>query len=180
MRAFIALELPEEIKKEIAEIQTQLKKTGIKATWVKPEIVHLTLAFLGSIAPNQGETIYKVLKENCPEKPIQLELEQAGCFPHPIRPRVIFVELEGEINKLNNLAKQIRQGLKKEKIWLDDKPFVAHVTIGRAKRRLNLTHVLKKIRVKKVKFSAQEITLNKSKLTPSGPVYSKLKRITLA
>jgi 2'-5' RNA ligase len=180
MRVFIALELSREIKKELEKVQNQLKKAGAQATWVKPEIAHLTLAFLGSITSNQVETIHQVLEEIGQGKPIQLELGQVGCFPHPAKPRVIFVSLKGELVKLNSLVKQIREGLKKEKIGFDKKPFRTHVTLGRVKKRQNLTPILKGIKVKKTKFLAQEITLIKSELTPSGPVYSKLKRISFS
>lgn len=179
MRAFITLELSEKVKKEIGEIQDQLKKAGVQATWVKPKIAHLTLAFLGSITPNQVEIIHKILEEIGQGKPIQLELGQLGCFPHSARPRVIFVELGGEIEKLNNLTKQIREGLKKQKIWFDNKPFRTHVTLGRIKKRKNLTHILKGIKIKKVEFLGKEITLDKSELTPSGPVYQTINKVKL-
>jgi 2'-5' RNA ligase len=174
MRAFIALELSKEIKKELEKVQNQLKKAGVRATWVKPEIVHLTLAFLGSITPNQVETIHKVLEEKT-GKSSSLRLEQIGCFPRPEKARIIFIDLRGDLKELNNLTKQIRQGLKKEKIWFDNKPPIAHITIGRVKKRSNLTDILKGIKVNKIKFLAREISLNQSTLGHSGPKYTKLK-----
>ncbi len=178
MRIFIALELPEEIKKEIAKLQKKLRKAGAKATWVKPEIVHLTLAFLGSVTHKQLEIIHKILGE-ITFKPIKLELGLLGCFPNPERPRIIFVELRGDLKELHYLANQIRQNLKKEAIQFDNKPFVAHITLGRVKKRQNLTHIFKGIKPKKIEFLAQEITLNQSELTSSGPQYTKLKTLHL-
>lgn len=178
MRAFIALELSQEIKKELAKVQKQLQKAGAKATWVKPEISHLTFAFLGSVTHKELEIIHKIL-DQIEVKPIQLELAQLGCFPHPERARIIFINLQGDLKELKALAREIRKNLKKEKIWFDEKPFVAHVTLGRIKKRQNLTHVLKGIKPKRIKFSAQEITLNQSQLGSSGPKYIKLKRCFL-
>ncbi len=178
MRVFIALELPKEIKKEISKIQKQLQRAGAKATWVKPEITHLTLAFLGSVTHNQLEIVHKILDE-IKIKPIRLEFNSPGCFPHPKRARIIFVDLQGDLKKLCLLATQIRNNLKKQKIWFDDKPFKAHVTLGRVKRRQNLTRVLKGVRVKKLEFLTQEITLNQSELGSSGPTYTNLKKILL-
>lgn len=180
MRSFISLELPEEVKKEIAKLQKQLQRAGVKAIWVKPEIVHLTLAFLGSVTHKELEIIHKILERGLPSfSGLKLKLGLTGCFPNPERTRIIFVELQGDLEELHHLANLIRQNLKKEAIQFDDKPFVAHVTLGRIKKRQNLTHILKGVRPKKIKFLAREITLNQSELSSSGPTYTKLKKILL-
>jgi len=180
MRAFIALELPEEIKKEINKIQQDLKKAGIQARWVKPEIVHSTLAFLGSITPDKVELISNILDETARQiKPVQLHLLKIGCFPGPAKARVIFVDLGGELGKFNALAIKIRKRLKKEKIYFDKKPHVSHITLGRIKKKQNLTQLTRKIKVKKVKFVACEVSLNKSTLTESGPIYTQIRCASL-
>jgi 2'-5' RNA ligase len=198
MRVFISLELPEEIKKEIAKIQKQLQRAGAKATWVKPEIAHLTLAFLGSVTHKELEIIHMILDE-IRARPIRLELGSLGCFPNQERARIVFIEFQGNLKALHFLANQIHQNLKEEKIQFDNKPFVAHVTLGRVRRRhpkprgvrgspdtelssgsgQNLTHVLKGVKPKKLEFLAQEISLNQSILGPSGPKYKRLKTLHL-
>lgn len=180
MRTFIALELPEEIKTEIKNIQKQLERAGVQARWVKPEIAHLTLAFLGSITPNKVEPISELLEEVAREiKPVKLKVHQLGSFPNFSRPRIIFLDLAGELGELNTLAIKIRKRLKKEGIWFDKKPFVSHITLGRIKRRQNLTKIIKEIKIKKVEFIANETTLTKSQLTETGPVYTKLICVSL-
>jgi 2'-5' RNA ligase len=181
MRAFIALELPEEIKTEIKYLQQQLDQAGVEARWVKPEISHLTLAFLGSITPNKVALISKILEETAAQnKPIKLYLSSINCFPNLAQPRIIFADSAGELDSLHALASKIRKSLKKEKIWFDQKPFAAHLTVGRIKKRKSLTKILKGIAVKRVEFWAKEIALNKSGLDPAGPTYTKLKKVTLA
>ncbi len=181
MRAFIALELPEKTKKEISKIQQDLKKAGVQARWIKPKLSHLTLAFLGSITPDKVELIEKILDEVTYQiKPVQLHLLKIGCFPSPTRARIIFVDLGDELGKLNALAIKIRKRLKKEKIYFDKKPFVSHVTLGRIKKQQNLTQLIKKTKIKKVKFVASEVSLTKSTLTESGSIYTQLKCASLA
>lgn len=181
MRTFIALELPEQTKKEIKKIQGDLKKVGIQARWVKPELSHLTLAFLGSITPDKVDLISHTLEEAIAEtRPIKLHCLKLGCFPNPAKPRIIFVDLGGELGKLNALALKIRKGLKKEKIYFDKKPFASHVTLGRIKKRQNLTKLVGKTKVKKAKFVAQEVSLNQSTLTKTGPIYKQIKCVSLA
>lgn len=180
MRAFISLELPETIKKEIGETQQKLKETGLQARWVKPEIVHLTLVFLGSITPDKVPIIEQVLaKVSRQIKPIKLKLHQLGCFPNSAKAKIIFIKLSGELEKLNALAIKIRKQLKKENIWFDTKPFNAHLTLARVKKQANLIEVIRKTKIKKTKFIANEVTLTKSQLTNLGPIYHQIKRITL-
>lgn len=180
MRAFVALEIPETVKSEIDKIQQDLKKAGIQARWVKPELSHLTLAFLGSITPNKVGLIESILKEVVSQiKPAQLHFLKIGCFPSPTRARIIFVDLGGELDKLNALAIKIRKGLKKEKIYFDKKPFVSHVTLGRIRQKQNLTKLIGKSKVRKIKFVASKVSLTKSTLTESGPVYTQLKCASL-
>lgn len=180
MRTFISLELPETIKKEIGEIQRKLKETGLQARWVKPEIVHLTLVFLGSITTNKIDIVDNVLENIVSQtKPVKLKLSQLDCFPNSAKARIIFIKLSGELEKLNALAIKIRKQLKKENIWFDTKPFNAHLTLARVKKQVNLTEIVKKTKIKKTEFIANEVTLTKSQLTNLGPIYHQIKRITL-
>lgn len=175
MRAFVSLELPQTVKKEIDEIQQKLKATNLQARWVKPEIVHLTLAFLGSVTPDKIEPIKKIIQNVVTKmNPVKLKLSQLNCFPNPVKPRIIFIKLSGELDKLNALAIKIRKQLKKENVWFDKKPFSAHLTLARIKKKQNLTSLVKKIKIKQVEFMANQITLTKSQLTNSGPVYTQI------
>lgn len=181
MRAFIALALPEKIRTEIGKIQQDLKKAGVQARWVKPELSHLTLAFLGSITPDKVQPISKILNEVASQiKPAQLHLLKISCFPSPTRARIIFVDLGGELGKLNALAIKIRKELKKEKIYFDQKPFVSHITLGRIKKQQNLTPLVSKIKIKKGEFIADEVSLTKSTLTETGPIYQQIQCVSLA
>jgi 2'-5' RNA ligase len=180
MRVFIALELPNGIKKDLERIQKDLKTAGVQVKWVKPEIAHLTLAFLGSITPQRVEIIENILEEVAREiKPARLKLHQLGCFPSPTKTRIIFVSLQGELGKLNALAIKIRKRLKKEKIYFDEKPFTAHITLGRIKKPPNLTKIIGKIKLKREEFMATTVSLTKSTLKNSGPIYQALKEAKL-
>lgn len=181
MRTFIALELPEEVKVEIGKIQQDLKKAGAQARWVQPKIAHLTFVFLGSITPDKVKLVDEVMNEAARQiNPVTLHLNKIGCFPDPTKARIVYLELGGELDKLNLLVTKIRKGLKKQKIWFDEKPFHPHLTLGRVRKRKNLTSIIKGAKVKKSEFIAHKISLYKSILTPTGPVYSELKQVWLA
>jgi 2'-5' RNA ligase len=180
MRAFIALELPQEIKQELAKNQQKLQKTGLQARWVKPELSHLTLAFLGSITPEKKEKVIQILDEAGKQAhPFLLYLQKINAFPNLIRPRIIFIDLGGDLKKLNLLAKLIRQGLKMEKIFFDEKPFVSHITLGRIKGKQNLKNIINQLKPEKRRFLADKISFMESTSTPSGPIYRPLKSVFL-
>jgi len=175
MRIFIALEIPEKIKKEIEKIQNQLKNTGIKVRWVKPEIIHLTLVFLGEIAPNKIGNIERILSGVSTQiSPVNLWLEKVDAFPSPTKAKIIYLSLKGELGKLNALALKIRKLLKKQKINFDQKPFVPHLTLGRLKKPQDVSGLLSKIKILRQEFFVHHLKLIQSTLNPQGPVYKTL------
>jgi len=176
IRAFIAIEISKEIKSEISKIQNLLKTAGVEAKWVKPENVHLTVAFLGSIDDEQAAAIKEILTpiNRFIEKPANYQLGQIFAFPNALRARVIFVDLSGKIERLTALAIKIRNELKNEKIWFDEKPFVAHLTLGRFKKPKDINQLAEKIIIKKISFAVKEVSLYQSRLTAAGSLYTKL------
>jgi 2'-5' RNA ligase len=175
MRIFIALEVPEKIKKEIEKTQNQLKNAGIKGRWVSPEIAHLTLVFIGKTMPTKIREIEKILKEASTQtSPISLWLEKIGAFPSPTKAKIIYLSLKGELGKLNALGLKIRKSLKKQKINFDRKPFIPHLTLGRLKKPQNLTRLLSKIKFSRQQFFGHQLNLIQSILTFQGTIYKTL------
>lgn len=175
MRTFVSFDLPKEIKSEIAKIQSDLKKAGLETKWVKPENIHLTVAFLGPINPEQITVVSKIVnKVNQRLNPIKLSLSEISAFPNLNHARVIFVGLSGQIETLNKIAKEAREELKRRSVWFDEKPFVAHVTLGRFKQPQDLSQIVPKIKTKQVAFIVDKVSFKQSRLTPSGPIYTKL------
>lgn len=177
MRAFIALKLAEEIKEELKRILQELEKAKIDARWVNPKMTHLTLAFLGSIIPDKIKIISKILEEITHEThSFNLFLSRIDCLPTLYRPRIIFAGLEGDLDKLNILALKIKKLLARERIYFDRRQFFPHITLGRIKRKQNLSNIIKRLKIKKIAFSAKEIALHKSVLTDKGAIHTILYR----
>jgi len=175
MRLFIALEIPQEVKKEITAIQKKLKTKHISCRWIKPEITHLTLVFLGETTPNKIGEIEKILKEASAKiSPINLWLAKIDCFPSPTKAKIIHLSPKGELSKLNTLVLKIQKSLKKQKINFDRRPFVPHLTLGRFKKPQNLARLLPKIKPLHQEFFANQLNLVQSILTPQGPIYKTL------
>jgi len=186
MRTFIAAEIPEKIKNHLEKTQARLRRSGVRATWVKRKAMHLTLIFLGEITPEQAEKAAKILKTQTElPGPIQLKLTQLGAFPNLDFPKVIWLGLSGEIEKIKSIDFQIRKQLKQEKIPFDPKPFVAHLTLGRLRRmkprqRRQISKILKQFKLKeKPAFEISQIVFIKSQLTSQGPIYTVFEKTNL-
>lgn len=176
MRLFISLEIPDKAREAVAIIEQNLKRAGLVARFVKPEIVHLTIAFLAAVDENALPLLKKIVgRTNSQLKPINLSFSTIDCFPGAESARIIFIQLAGEVDKLKMLARLLRGELKKEKIWFDEKSFHPHLTLARLKKRQNLTALIKKIKFKKIEFAADDIALIKSTLTSKGSVYKRLR-----
>ena len=83
VRSFIAIELPNELKLGLSQLEAQLKsgkQPGVK--WVNPYSIHLTLKFLGSIAVDRISQVTKSMSEAVQGiSPFHLEVKELGAFP---------------------------------------------------------------------------------------------------
>ena len=92
MRIFIAIELPDSVKKKIEVAQAPLKKTGAFVSWVKPGNIHITLKFLGEVPEDKINEVFSAA-----EKAVEgtnrfaMNLKSMGAFPDFKRPRVIWI-----------------------------------------------------------------------------------------
>lgn len=82
MRTFIAIEIPEDIKQQMAEVQATLRKAAVEASWPRPEGIHLTLKFLGEIPEGQVPEIADALRISIHDMPrFRLEIAVLAHFP---------------------------------------------------------------------------------------------------
>ena len=181
LRCFIAIEIPETIKKSIADIIESLKKSGSDVKWVSDENIHITLQFLGeteeALIPDIKGALYKIL---APYSPFYIKIADVGCFPSGKRPRVIWVGIE-ESQALINLYEDISSEMVKFGYKKEERGFTPHVTIGRVKSNRNLGELLRRLDEFTVTdfpdFEVQNIKLMKSELKPSGAKYYSLAEI---
>jgi len=185
IRSFIAIELPEETRQKLAAIQEQLKESRTGVRWVKPASIHLTLKFLGNILPEQVEGIAaaaaQLVKD---EPPITLCAGGLGGFPSQRKPRVIWVGLHGEVERLASIQVGLEKALETLGFAREGREFRPHLTIGRVKDRRRLQSLIEAMSTLELpefnSFDADEIILYKSDLRPTGAIYTKLHRMPLA
>jgi RNA 2',3'-cyclic 3'-phosphodiesterase len=184
MRLFIAIELPEEIKKGLAKVQEQLKGGGAGASWTRPEGIHLTLKFLGEVPEQKVPEIMGGLTEAVQGTArFRVEVGGAGAFPSVKNPRVLWTGVAGDLPKLAALQAAVEGAMVKVGFEPEDRKFSPHLTLARIKYlrpRDNWQKVVEGIRdVHLGGFEADRVSLMKSELKPSGAVYTEVGRIEL-
>lgn len=177
MRSFIAIEFPQDIKKELSALIGTLKDSGADVKWVETVNLHLTLKFLGDVDLERLKQIKKMLDGLCERKEsFSLSLSDIGCFPSVRSPRVIWVGIDKGGDELKSLTAELEPELKAIGFRLEERPFHPHLTIGRVRTSKNIDMLKKKI--EKTAFSSSHpvvidrITLFSSELTPKGPIYT--------
>jgi 2'-5' RNA ligase len=185
IRSFIAIDLPQEIRKKLAAIQAQLRQSRAGVRWVKPSSIHLTLKFLGNILPEQVDDIAAAAAQLIrDEPPITLCAAGLGSFPSPRKPRVIWVGLQGEVDRLTKIQADLENTLETLGVAKEGRGFRPHLTIGRVKDSHRLHSLIEAMSTVELpefnSFDANEIILYKSDLRPTGAIYTKLHRMPLA
>jgi 2'-5' RNA ligase len=182
LRAFIAIEIPPEIKKAIAAQTASLQKeTGHIVRWVATDNIHLTLKFLGEVSPSSLELLSQTLHSECIQhNPFEISVSNLGCFPNPRRPRVIWIGLNAPVD-LGRLQYKIETAAACLGYEVDEKPFSPHLTIGRVREQASLgelNHIHATLAARNIgdlgSFNVSAVILFKSDLLPAGPVYTSL------
>ena len=180
MRLFIAVDLPNDIRKELIEIERKLKPLTDSAKWVSPESIHITLKFLGEVPSKRMDDIDAALA-GLTWKPFTVTVHGVGFFPGPRSPRILWAGMEAPT--MRRLAERLdtrmeRLGFEKEK-----RGFRPHVTLARA-RDTRMDTALVKAAAEYTEhefgsFTADRIFLVQSTLKPAGPIYQKVKEYLL-
>lgn len=181
LRAFLAIDPPEEVLREIGAAQSRLRKLiEGDIRWVRPEGIHLTLKFFGDIFPSDVANIAGAVEKAAPgEMPFSLAVGGAGVFPDPHRPRVLWLGMNGDVERLVAFQKRLDQAFREIGFSCEERPFRPHLTLGRIKTSrglIGLSRALEKGEEYTAgRFTASGLSLMQSELTPRGAVYKRLK-----
>lgn len=181
MRAFIAVELPDEIRAALAALQRQVAETRADVKWTEEANLHVTMRFLGEITDLQRQGIEEKLRSVASHHDVTaVQLTSVWAFPSVTSPRVLWVGIGEGKEALTNMAEEIEQGVVALGLPNVDHPFAAHITLGRVRSpryRVQLVTALQHPTwTPPPQFTATHLTLFQSTLTPSGPIYSLLSK----
>jgi len=183
MRTFVAVELPEGIKNQIATVQADLKRIPAQVSWVKPGNIHVTLKFLGEVPENKIEEVFSATEAGCNgTKKFRMGLKGLGGFPNLQRPRVIWVGTSAGEKEITELQEKVEKEIEKIGFPREERKFTPHFTIGRIKIPKGiekLSEAVEKTEFSTPEFEVKEVVVMQSQLNPAGAIYTPLKKIAL-
>jgi 2'-5' RNA ligase len=184
IRSFIAIELPESVCSLLEKLQQALKSLPLKAGWVRPQNIHLTLKFLGNIKTEDIDKIGGAMRVAAQDfQPFKLTVGGIGFFPGVKRPRVIWVGVGGQTQQLFALQRSLEERLAAVGYPKEKRSFKGHLTLGRFRDGVNPATIRRVMQeysdFGKQEFTTHRVVLFKSDLKPSGAVYSPLLQVDL-
>ncbi|MBM2832103.1 MAG: ligT [Dehalococcoidia bacterium] len=188
VRSFIAIELPQEVKTCLSDLERELKRGRHSAIkWVSPEGIHLTLKFMGNVETDKIDAVEKAIREAGEGiVSFHLELGELGAFPNFGRPRVAWVGLKGELDRLIALQKRLDSLLSALGFPAEERPFSPHLTLSRVRDDISITdrqsfgQLLQKTKFEGgCGFLVESVNLMQSQLTPAGAIYTRLDSVPL-
>lgn len=182
LRAFIAIEIPLEIREAVYKATASLQKgIGSAVRWVPVENLHLTLKFLGDVSPTNVEMLSQTLRAEADLFPcFDLRLHGLGSFPNLKRPRVIYIGVQAPAT-FEGLQRGIESASRKLGYESEERGFSPHLTIGRVRQNATaaeqqtIRRTLQETRIDLLGTArVDSVHLYKSDLKPAGSVYTRL------
>ena len=194
IRAFLAVELSQELRAELVTIQQELKhriepemKRDIRISWAQPASIHLTLKFLGDMDEQVIDPLLVAVEQAIGRQTaVNVPLERLGAFPRPQSPRVLWVgpsenwERGAEAKRIAEIHGAIEQACEGLSFLRETRPFSPHLTLARIKvgeRQVGVALAKGGVLNRPILLSSlavESFVLMKSELKPTGSVYTKL------
>jgi 2'-5' RNA ligase len=184
IRAFIAITPPTTLQQTMAEIRQVFQGLSLPWRWVTPDHIHLTLRFLGNV-PDESVTLLLQAMEQAAQgqTAFPLRARALGCFPHPARPRVLWVGLDDSSQALGRLNERLMAALTPLGFPPEDRPFHPHLTLARTQNRISSSQLLSMLQMYQNRdfggFLVTQLHIVQSQLQRGGALHTILRSVTL-
>jgi 2'-5' RNA ligase len=185
-RLFFAVLLPRPLQAAAEVVQRALQRTKADIKWVEPHNLHFTLKFLGDTSLEAVPALAEVGRQVAAATPrARVMLRKLGAFPHAQWPQVVWIGCEEGGDCLARLGQRVDAALDEAGLApLDKKPFVAHLTLGRARSNRRLKALVEALaqyeHVDVGPLLLTSFALMSSQLEPQGPTYAVIEDFPLA
>lgn len=176
MRLFVAVHLTEEVRGRLAAAQDRLRAVQAQVSWVRPGNIHLTLKFLGEVAPARLADIRRALADAARQAaPFEASLVGLGSFGGRT-PRVVWAGVADGAERLATLAGQVDATLHGIGFARESRPFAPHLTLGRVRSPQRAAELLGGLRAEAReefgRIPVATVFLMESRLDPQGSIYT--------
>ncbi|MBM4241208.1 MAG: RNA 2',3'-cyclic phosphodiesterase [Euryarchaeota archaeon] len=182
MRSFLAVDLDENLREKVSEVQKQLTEADAAVKFVEPKNLHFTFKFFGEITEEKANEIIALTEDKVQDKtPFELSIKGLGVFPNMRYIRVLWLGVV-DPEPFSKLLMDFDENFLKLD-FRKERSYIPHLTIGRVKGAKNKDELISKINELEEaeigKMQVDKIVLKKSELTPEGPIYTDLKEFEL-
>ncbi len=183
MRLFVALAIPTDARENLALLIRELRGVDPNPKWINPDNLHVTLQFIGAVAPERLMGIGDALAAVHAQQQVSAEFCDVGFFPNARRPSVAWVGILPP-QMLSSLAAEVNRVLAPLGIPREEKPFVPHLTIARFKETRLAPALRAEIEKQKSRtfgtLATGEFHLIESKRKSAGAEYTTLRSFRFA
>jgi 2'-5' RNA ligase len=176
VRLFIAVPLPPELANRAAALVPPALP-ALKR--VRPELMHITLAFLGWTPDEQLPTVIEAtMAAAAGQHPFELSFAGAGRFPPSGRPRVVWLGVGDGKTALETIAGRVVDELRAHQLRFDDRPFAPHLTLARVHADASgaeartVGAAVDELAVPDLRTRVEQLAVVQSVLSPKGPRYT--------
>jgi RNA 2',3'-cyclic 3'-phosphodiesterase len=185
VRLFVAIELGEAVIHAAVELILELRRRAVglaptaRVTWLTPDRLHVTLAFIGDADAARTSAIAGCLRAPFAGPSFDMSIAGLAAFPGRGTPRVLWAGVEEGRDRLLRLETELHVRCPPALIPSDERPYHPHLTLARVReadglRAASLLEGLERIALGTSRVEA--ITLFESRLSPKGPTYVPLQR----
>ena len=136
-RMFIAIDLPPEVRERLARHINSVRQQvpDARASWTRPDNIHLTLKFLGDVELSRIEELSNATAQAVNSlAPFEIVVRSTGVFPNERFPRVLWIGIEDTQAKLRELYSRLEEECARAGHPKEERPFRPHLTIARLRR----------------------------------------------
>jgi len=184
MRLFLAVDIPEDIRSSAERLIARLEIPSTKVRWVKPANLHVTLKFLGETSSDRLAAVIDAARRTAAAfGPMNLSVDGMGVFPNKIKPRVVWLGLKGDLDKMAGLAEALDLALARKGFDREERAFSPHLTIGRVISDSVKGQIIRATTAHREmdlgSFTASSLVLYESQLRPGGSIYNAIESFDL-
>ena len=188
IRVFLAVAVPDDIRAAIDTVVAPLRGRLPRVRWVRSELWHFTLIFLGERPQVEIDRVREMARAVCSgASPFSMAMKGTGCFPGAGRPRVLWAGAGSGLDALAGLRARIHSALRDSGISMPNESFSAHLTVGRVRDdtapegRSEIGRLWAAMPLPSLApFDVHEVQLMRSDLGPAGPRYTSLAAFPLS
>ncbi|HEX8500974.1 MAG TPA: RNA 2',3'-cyclic phosphodiesterase [Pyrinomonadaceae bacterium] len=180
LRVFCAVELPREVREAAAAHASRLRRDfpDARASWARPESLHVTLKFLGEVEPSRVADLSRAAGAAVGgSKPFRLSIEEAGAFPPRGAARVLWLGVSDASGGLARLQRRLEEECAAAGFPREPRAFKPHLTLARLrapKGAHELSEAHRRSTFGPHDFQVSELLVIRSELGPGGSRYTPL------